>query len=128
LILLAMVIFLVVQMLEPVWRLHALAALGLSQTVQNSNASIATAAPNIVMLWGISFLIYVIPGFFVAFVLRNASLDSLAFGLVAYSLVVAVANWGLYDWVESSALRHLETPETAEETAVILPAVEQDKQ
>src|SRR5204863_9596638 len=115
LILLAMVILLAVQMLEPVWRLHALAALGLRQAAQNPNANIATSAPNILMLWGITFLIYIIPGLFVAFVLRNASLDSLAFGLVAYSLVVAVANWGLYDWVESGSLRQLEAPETVEE-------------
>ena len=126
-ILLAMLILLAGQMLEPLWRLHALAALGLKQSAQNENASLATAAQNIVIVWGIALLVYVVPGLFLAFMLRNATLNSVAFGLVAFSLVVAVANWGLYDWLESTALRQLETTETVVENASMLSTAEQDK-
>jgi hypothetical protein len=106
---LAMIILVVIQLLEPIWRLRTLATLNMKQAIQNPNASLATGLPNIVIVWGIALAVYLVPGLFLFVTLRNALLNSLAFGLVAYSLVVGVSIWGLYDWLESSALKQIET-------------------
>ena len=120
-VLLAMAILLVIQILEPIWRLRTIAALGLRQAEQNPAASAATAMPNVVLVWAITLFVYVVPGLLLAYMLRNALLNSVAFGLIAYSLVVGVALWGLFDWLESRALWQKEKPSVALEEAAPLP-------
>jgi hypothetical protein len=121
-VLLAMAILLVIQMLEPTWRLRTVAALGLRQAERNPEVSLVTALPNLVLVWGITLFVYIVPGVFLAFMLRNAALNSVAFGLIAYSLVVGVTLWGVFDWVDSSALHPKEKRIVPlEDTAATLP-------
>lgn len=117
-VLLAMAILLGIQVLEPIWRLRTITALGVRQAEQNPEAGLVAALINLVLVWGITVFVYVVPGLLLAYMLRNALLNSVAFGLIAYSLVLGVGLWGLFDWLESRAIGQKEkTIEPLEDTS-----------